>query len=368
MMDKQKKVIAGLLVVILGALAYYFMYWTKTPQYSLNLIKEAIKTHNTDKFERHVDLDTLLNKGCDDLLAYYMKTEGKDWGTGMQALATGAVQLMKPSMVATMKSDVLKMVSDTNEAKNDNTAKKPAETKNKNLPMFTAGDVVNKDVEAKGVSVIAKESDVATVAIALHDKNLNKDYDVKLKMNKLENGEWRVKEVTNLIQVVETIDEAKTAKAKELDKVVKEKIYKHVGGHVTRGGWTKSGDWISTYNFKTIVELVNLTDKEVKNIKFFARLFDANGNMVKNIDFDVVKSLAPNAKITVESNYKMNEFDASDKKILSEDLRQYIPLLYVTRLETSDGEVIERPQEVYTKHLYPEHVKEILEKSKNEKK
>ncbi len=52
--------ISGLLVVVLCSLAFYFFYWTKTPQYSINLIREAVKTHNTEMFEQYVDLDNLI--------------------------------------------------------------------------------------------------------------------------------------------------------------------------------------------------------------------------------------------------------------------------------------------------------------------
>ena len=115
MFDKQKKLIAGLLVLVLGALAFYFLYWTKTPEYSLNLVREAVKNHNTEQFERHVDLDSLLNKGYDDFIAYYLKTEGKDLG-GFQALAAGAAQMMKPTLVASLKSEVLKSISEVKDA------------------------------------------------------------------------------------------------------------------------------------------------------------------------------------------------------------------------------------------------------------
>ena len=118
MTGKQRNIIIGALIIVLCSLTYYFFYWIKTPQYSLNLIRDAVKTHNTEKFERHVDLDTLLNKGYDDVIAYYMKTEGKDLG-GFQAIAVGAAQLVKPSVTASLKADILKSVSGDKETGND---------------------------------------------------------------------------------------------------------------------------------------------------------------------------------------------------------------------------------------------------------
>ena len=184
MTGKQRNIIIGALIVVLGALAFYFFYWIKTPQYSLNLIRDAVKSHNTEAFERHVDLDSLLNKGYDDAVAYYLKNEGKDLG-GMQALTAGVAQMMKPSMIATWKSDVLNSVSGTKE---QNTEKKPEPSNQKqniNGAVSAMDRIASKNTEMKGISVIAKESDVATVAISLYNKDLEKNLDVKIKMNML---------------------------------------------------------------------------------------------------------------------------------------------------------------------------------------
>ena len=69
MSNKQKTIFLGLLIAILGALAFYFFYWTKTPQYSITLIQQAVKNHNVDKFERYVDLDTLYGRAYDDFIS-----------------------------------------------------------------------------------------------------------------------------------------------------------------------------------------------------------------------------------------------------------------------------------------------------------
>lgn len=369
MLEKQKKLIVGLLIVVLCALAYYFFYWIKTPQYSLNLIRDAVKAHNTEKFERHVDLDTLLNKGYDDVIAYYMKTEGKDLG-GFQAIAAGAAQLVKPSVTASLKSEILKSVSGNKETVSD----KNGESLNKNQnnqqnqqnqqnQLNNAVDkIANNNTEVKDISVIAKESEVSTVAITLFNKDLNKNFDLKLKMNKLENGEWRIKEITNLIEFLENIKAAEIAKAKEIDKTAKENIYKHVTGRLKEGSRNSSGGWFPTYTLSMTVDIKNITDKEVKNVKFFVKDFDGNGEFVKNVDFDIIPSIPANGTYTAKTTIKLNEFDAKDKKIITEDLRNHIVLVYTMSLETSDGTKIERPKEVYSEVLYPERAKELIKK------
>lgn len=45
--QKNRKVLIGfsaVLVILIGALLFYFLYWVKTPAYSLGLVKNRLKT------------------------------------------------------------------------------------------------------------------------------------------------------------------------------------------------------------------------------------------------------------------------------------------------------------------------------------
>ncbi len=368
MEGKQRNIIIGALVVVLGALAFYFMYWTKTPEYSLNLVREAVKNHNTDQFERHVDLDSLLNKGYDDFIAYYLKTEGKDLG-GFQTLAAGAAQMMKPSLVASLKSEILKSVSEVKEANTPTDTGKQDKTKQQVAVLNdNASKIYNKNVEVKGIKTDSQEPGVSIATIALHNNELEKDFDIKLKMNKLENGQWRVKEITNLIPLLDNIKEAELEKARKVDAPIKESIYKNINGRWTQAGRRQVGNWGLNYVFFTDVELQNLTDTEIKNIKICVALYDENGDYVRSLMFDTIKSIAPKAKYLAKAEAKLNEFEAADKKVLNGDLRNYYLLLYVLSIETADGTKLERPKQAATGELYPEAGREYKKRIEEQKK
>lgn len=367
MFDKQKKLIAGLLVLVLGALAFYFLYWTKTPEYSLNLVREAVKNHNTEQFERHVDLDSLLNKGYDDFIAYYLKTEGKDLG-GFQTLAAGAAQMMKPTLVASLKSEVLKSISEVKDANAPADTGKQDKTKQQVAVLNdNASKIYNKNVEVKGIKTDSQEPGVSIATIALHNKELEKDFDIKLKMNKLENGQWRVKEITNLIPLLDAIKEAELEKARKIDGPIKENVYKHVRGYCSGGGKTRSGDWLPSWTFHATMELKNVTDKEVKNVKFCGILYDGEGNYIRSIPFDVVKTIAPQTGYTAKTEFKLNEFETADKKIIDTDISKYVVNICILGLETADGTKLERPKEASSGQLYPDSGKKYIEWLKKNK-
>lgn len=57
-MDK-KIIAAGVVAIaVLGGAGWYWWYYTKTPAYSLGIIKDSIQKHDVNKFKQHVDLDS----------------------------------------------------------------------------------------------------------------------------------------------------------------------------------------------------------------------------------------------------------------------------------------------------------------------
>ena len=104
------------------------------------------------------------------------------------------------------------------------------------------------------------------MSISLYNKDLEKNLDVKIKMNKLDNGQWRVKEVTNLVQLLEEIKKAEIAKAKAEDKISREKIYKIVNIKLMDAHIEKSGDYFPTYKLITTVDIPNTSENDVKNV------------------------------------------------------------------------------------------------------
>ena len=80
MTNNQKKIGIGIVIAVLCALAFYFLYWVKSPVYSLNIIKDSIQKHDVNTFEKHVDMDTLYgtlynralaaDKDCGGLVAF----------------------------------------------------------------------------------------------------------------------------------------------------------------------------------------------------------------------------------------------------------------------------------------------------------
>ncbi len=216
-----KKIGIGILVAILIAVSFYFFYWTKTPQYSLVQIQKAIQNHDIDTFEKHVDLDSLYSKVVDDFIVEGMK---KEKGGLDQTLAAGFIQLFKPTMVSMLKDATVENIKgNKKDSEKGKASSKTGSGSNEIVSELKDKSNVS-NLSIKDTTVISQEGNIANVKIKVHDKELNKDFDLKIKMSKLESGQWRLKEILNLIEYLQEVDKA----TKEAEKEAAEKKRKQI--------------------------------------------------------------------------------------------------------------------------------------------
>ena len=57
--NNKKYILITAALIVIGA-ALYFFYWMRTPQYTFTQIHEAVQQHDLTKFEKHVDLKSIM--------------------------------------------------------------------------------------------------------------------------------------------------------------------------------------------------------------------------------------------------------------------------------------------------------------------
>ena len=220
-----KKIGIGLLVLVVAGFAFFFLYVVKTPHYSLYQIHKAVQSHDTTLFEQHVDLDSIYSKGIDDLIVSAVK--GKK-SIGLDFITAGILKLVKPTAVHALRDatlDSVRKVPAKDKIQPGQNGSSPAsqkqdDKKNKkedSIPLLKKlkerVDVSN--LKIKDASVTMNEGSTADVAVVLHNNKLNKDFNVIMRMTKLYNGEWQIKEITNFVEFLTEVEEATKQAAKE---------------------------------------------------------------------------------------------------------------------------------------------------------
>ena len=117
----------------------------------------------------------------------------------------GILQMMKPAIVNELKVKTLEEIKgvDNGQSSKKNQTTKMAEG------LQEKADVKNADF--KDITVVSKENGEAIVALTLHNKKFNKDFELKVKMAELQDGTWKLKEITNLVDFLVEVDKADKA-------------------------------------------------------------------------------------------------------------------------------------------------------------
>lgn len=340
MLDKRKKIGIGVVAVILCAVAFYFLYWVKTPAYSLKLLRDAVQKHDVDQVEAFVDWDTLLPKAFDDSLAAYENVSGEKLADN--PLAMGFVQAMKPQVVSAMKQGVTTLIRGDQEkdASKASQADQMAYGMTKNI--------VHNPVTVKDVSTISKEGREALVAVKLQDKKLEGEYTVKLKMAQKDDGKWRIKEISNLADVLQTVDQLTKDKLAKLNAPIREQIDQAVT--VENPTMTLRSDHNPFFENKWIVykrTLVNHTDKDIVYVGTVINIKDQDGKIVRTKNYSYTKhTLKANGKVTIYGKDELNPFLSSEEKLSKEGLTGKTLEATITEIRYADGTSIKLLTEI----------------------
>lgn len=134
------------------------------------------------------------------------------------AFVSGIVAALKENMIQTMITETEKYVETGN-------FEKPAQGDGKNQASIqeVSQKLNTPDLEYSGVKSTQIDGNIAIVTLTLHDKKVDKDFDLKIKMRAIDGGEWQVVEVANLIEFMQEQEKAVQEKLAEINAPVKRK-------------------------------------------------------------------------------------------------------------------------------------------------
>ena len=342
--NKKKFVVGGIVITIIAILAFYFGYWVKTPGYSLGLIKEAIEKHDLVKFEKHVDIQNISSRAVDDFIAASMSKEDIN-----NPLVMGMVTLVKNVAIPAFTDQVKKYVETGNFEKN--TAETQDENKNDQVPSGkqVAENATDRTgagyMEYGGVKSTQKDGKIAVVSVKMHDKQLAQDFILKIKMRELEDGTWRVTEISNLKEFIQERDKAVQAKLQELNKPISEKIAEQiqlaqdVGSPFTVERISDNNPFFAAYAVKAHIP-VKWNNTHIKGFSGQLELYSQDGKclFIKTFDTgDADLSQWNHTKGSFNKEWHLNQFISEEKQIIDADFGQLKKVVVFTSVRFNDG-------------------------------
>ena len=206
-MFKKKLFIAALVAVVAIVLGWYFLYFTKTPVYSLNLAREAVEKHDVNAFKKHVDMDSIIGSGYDDVVSMQLE-DPEIKNSPFKDLAEVMFQGLKPKIVPILSNEIYNAIAKQPESSEQNAREKQAADEMKEKTGV-------KDLEFKSIGSATVDGNSAVVPVTFNSKELNQDVTFNLAMKKLDDGTWQAVKINNFKEFLELVEQhEKQAKKK----------------------------------------------------------------------------------------------------------------------------------------------------------
>lgn len=200
-MDK-KKIIAIIILVIAAIIGWYFMYFTKTPAYSLNMARESVEKHDVLTFKKHVDLERVLDSALDDFISVELeKPEIKN--NPFKGLARNIFNSLKPEIVKELTDECYAKIADDKTDENNEKSNTNAATPADKMKAKTGiGQLKFKEMKD---AVIVDDKAILPV-ICVFENDPSKEVTLQLEMKRLEDKTWQVIRVYNFKEYIELME------------------------------------------------------------------------------------------------------------------------------------------------------------------
>ena len=206
-MSKKKLFIAALVAVVAIVLGWYFLYFTKTPVYSLNLAREAVEKHDVNAFKKHVDMDSIIGSSYDDVVAMQLE-DPEIKNSPFRDLAEVMFQGLKPKIVPILSNEIYSAIAKQPENSEQNAREKQAADEMKEKTGV-------KDLEFKSIGSATVDGNSAVVPVTFNSQELNQDVTFNLAMKKLDDGTWQAVKINNFKEFLALVEQhEKQGKAK----------------------------------------------------------------------------------------------------------------------------------------------------------
>ena len=175
-------VLLAALILVVGVLLFYYGYYIRTPKYAVMDAADAAREHNLTRFERRVDIDTLVQDGFDDVFR-----DSANAGTSMSA---SLMYAMRPIFIQALSHALRSQVEQKNSA--------PIIS----IPLVTnEKDAPPSNYEVTDIQTLTSEDTNAEVLVRLREINRDRYIPLHLLLVKDSTGFWRIKRLQNATEV-----------------------------------------------------------------------------------------------------------------------------------------------------------------------
>ncbi len=341
MNNKKLWLLILLVVAILGAAAFYFLYFVRTPAYALNAVRDAYQKHDVAKFEQYVDTKSVAENAFDDII----KGESKINHDGIfsNPFALGILRMLKPAVTDLMEDEIRNFVAKKPEQNENETAQQNVDPVPDAMRRNMERHVPLKKMVFKNLSISSHKNNLATASLILHSNEYDKDYVVELDMEQNKNGGWQIKRMGNLADLIVEIDAAKKAKEAANNQEVLDRLNASVNVTKISLNMFKDNNPAAVNTppmvLNAVVTAENKSGNSIVRMYYDVNIFDGD-KMVYSYPAHFEGEFKAGSTLDLNSSKKLNELLPDDKKLMGQDITKYTCKIQVNFIAFADGNVI----------------------------
>ena len=194
-----------LISAICGCGAWYFFYYTKTPEYGLEKIQTSFEKHDWQTFEKYVDVDTLLENSTETLIQAMIDTEPPMSGDARAAMSS-FVQMFKAPLALTLRTEVQYYI-EKGEWKSHTISSETQDPMSLDMVLTRIG---LKAIQFRNIDYVATDRAMGTAraGVRVYQSDIGEEFIFEMKLTQGADGIWRVTEIQNLHDFIALIAKA----------------------------------------------------------------------------------------------------------------------------------------------------------------
>ena len=335
---KSKKTLALILVLVavLAGAAFYFLYFIRTPAYALNQARLALKEHNTQKFEQYVDLDSVLNNAFDDIIKAESKINNDNLFSNPFALSI--LHMLKPPVVDLMKQEALTRIA-AKPQQEEKIVDPVPDAMRHNLERHIPLDKLS----VKDLKFNKQDKELATATLVLHNEQLQKDFLATLLMQANDKGDWQIKKINNLSELIIQFSAAKKAKLAAENKPIMERLNQAVHTSTVDLNIFTDNNIKEAEPQKLLLASLSATNKTnvtINRMYYDVTILDEKSKELYSYPEHFRGSIAPGATVQLKTSKKLNALLPDDKRLMEMDVSKISGRIQITYIAFDDGNVL----------------------------
>lgn len=179
-----KKVILSILCFFAAAAAFFYFSWMRSPEYAAGEIYQAITQKDYDLLRERVDLQRVYTAAVDDLAAMAAESDKRD-----HRIAAGLMKSLRRPLVNAL-IDATEDDFRPHMADGDPSLLAPI-TDQIRIYVGTAA------ISLTDILEVVQDGDTATASVRLHDRELDRDFTWKVRLEKDANEVWTAVQILN---------------------------------------------------------------------------------------------------------------------------------------------------------------------------